>query len=189
MRKSSFFTFCCAFIPGAGEMYLGMMKKGIAIMLGFFGIISIASFLRLEFLLFLLPIIWFYSFFETLNVKWLSEEQRKEIDDAFRLDLLFGSVNSQKWLKAMNGKGAFFGGIGLVLLGIYLLFSNLIRPVVDTIFDTYGIDPWLFHYIVRSIPSLVISVAIISLGLHLVRGRKASSSEEDFVEFKGEHHE
>ncbi len=158
-------------------------------MLGFFGMIGIASFLRLEFLLFLLPIIWFYSFFETLNVKWLSEEQRKEIDDAFRLDLLFGSVNSQKWVKSLNGKGAFFSGSGLILLGIYLLFSNLVRPVVDIIFDTYGIDPWLFHYIVRSIPSLVISVAIIILGLHLVRGRKAPSSEEDFVEFKGEHHE
>ncbi|WP_101911539.1 hypothetical protein [Marasmitruncus massiliensis] len=189
MRKSSFFTFCCAFIPGAGEMYLGMMKKGIAIMLGFFGIISIASFLNLEFLLFLLPIIWFYSFFETLNVKWMTEEQRKEIDDAFKLELLFGSMSSKKWLKTLNGKSSLFAGSGLIVIGIYLLFSNLIRPIIDTIFDAYGIDPWLFHYIIRSIPTLIISIAIIVLGIHLVRGKKTPSSEEDFVEFKGEHHE
>ena len=63
MKKNSFFTFCFAFIPGAGEMYLGMMKKGLAVMSVFWGVCAIAWFFQFEFLLWLLPIIWFYSFF------------------------------------------------------------------------------------------------------------------------------
>ena len=191
MRKSSFFTFCCAFFPGAGQMYLGMMKKGAAIMLTFFGLVSIASFLHLEFLLFLLPVIWFYSFFETLNVKWLSAEQRQELDDKFCADLLCKTKFSKGWIQTLKSKHSLLAGGGLIVIGIYLLFSTLVHPVLRTILDWYGIDLWLLERLIRSIPTLVISIAIIALGIHLVRGKKTPYSEkdEDFVEFIGEHHE
>ena len=37
MKKSRFFSLLCAFWPGAGEMYLGLMKRGLGIMLAFWG--------------------------------------------------------------------------------------------------------------------------------------------------------
>ena len=61
MKKNSFLTFCFAFIPGAGEMYLGMMKKGLAVMLLFWSLSMIAGVLFPP-LLFLMPVIWCYSF-------------------------------------------------------------------------------------------------------------------------------
>ena len=69
MRKSSFLTFCFAFIPGAGQMYLGMMKKGTAIMALFAALSFLSGFLNLGILLAALPVIWFYSFFDTFNLK------------------------------------------------------------------------------------------------------------------------
>ena len=33
MLKNGFLTFCCAFIPGAGQMYQGYMKRGLSLML------------------------------------------------------------------------------------------------------------------------------------------------------------
>ena len=33
MLKNGFLTFCCAFIPGAGQMYQGYMKRGLSLIL------------------------------------------------------------------------------------------------------------------------------------------------------------
>ena len=31
MRINGFFLFCCACVPGAGQMYLGYMKRGLSL--------------------------------------------------------------------------------------------------------------------------------------------------------------
>ena len=69
MKKSRLFSLLCAFWPGAGEMYLGLMKRGLAIMVIFWGAIAIMSTIGLEMLLFALPVLWFYSFFDTLTLR------------------------------------------------------------------------------------------------------------------------
>ena len=66
MRKSRILTFLFALWPGAGQMYLGYMKRGVSLMGIFCLLISITGFLNLSFLFFLLPVIWFYAFFDTL---------------------------------------------------------------------------------------------------------------------------
>ena len=33
MKKSMFLTFCFSFIPGAGQMYQGYMKRGLSLMI------------------------------------------------------------------------------------------------------------------------------------------------------------
>src|SRR5699024_9173350 len=52
-------------IPGAGYMFLGYEKKGLLILGGFFMSIFFMGWLGMSFLLFLLPLLWFYSFFDT----------------------------------------------------------------------------------------------------------------------------
>ena len=44
MKKSRLFSLLCACWPGAGEMYLGLMNRGLAIMLLFWGIIAVGAF-------------------------------------------------------------------------------------------------------------------------------------------------
>ena len=67
-RKSGFLTFCFACLPGAGEMYLGYMKRGLSVMLAFWGLIFVASLLNMGILGILAPVIWAYSFFDTFNL-------------------------------------------------------------------------------------------------------------------------
>ena len=74
MRKSRILTFLFALWPGAGQMYLGYMKRGVSLMGIFCLLISITGFLNLSFLFFLLPVIWFYAFFDTLNLRSMSYE-------------------------------------------------------------------------------------------------------------------
>ena len=66
MKKNSFLTFCFAFIPGAGEMYLGMMKKGLAVMLLFWSLSMVAGVL--------FPPLLFFCFKITLICRFSSIE-------------------------------------------------------------------------------------------------------------------
>ena len=51
-KKSSFLTFCFSFLPGAGQMYMGFMKRGISLMSSFFFLIFLAVFFNLSPILF-----------------------------------------------------------------------------------------------------------------------------------------
>ena len=82
-RKSGFLTFCFACLPGAGEMYLGYMKRGLSVMIAFWGLIFVASLLNMGILGILAPIIWAYSFFDTFNLRAQTPEQVAANPDAF----------------------------------------------------------------------------------------------------------
>ncbi len=42
-KKSRFWLFMWSLIPGAGDMYLGFMKMGISLMLGFMALIVVTG--------------------------------------------------------------------------------------------------------------------------------------------------
>ena len=83
MERNKFLVFCFAFVPGAGQMYLGMMKKGLVIMGAFWAVIAIAVMLNLGVLFVFLPIIWFYAFFDTFNSARYHADQRLQMDYKF----------------------------------------------------------------------------------------------------------
>ena len=90
MERNKFLVFCFAFVPGAGQMYLGMMKKGLVIMGAFWAVIAIAVMLNLGVLFVFLPIIWFYAFFDTFNSARYHADQRLQMDYKFWEDLKRG---------------------------------------------------------------------------------------------------
>lgn len=65
---SSFFTFCCALVPGCGQMYLGLMKRGFSLMASFFGLIYLTAQVSWVFS-FAFISLWFFSFFDTFSCK------------------------------------------------------------------------------------------------------------------------
>ena len=67
MLKNGFLTFCCAFIPGAGQMYQGYMKRGLSLILTACLIGMVGSLLNP--VLLLLVVLWMYSFFDTFNLR------------------------------------------------------------------------------------------------------------------------
>ena len=79
MKKSRLFSLLCAFCPGAGEMYMGLLKRGASIMLLFWGIVALCT--LIPYLMFLLPVIWFFSFFETLNLRNMTWAQLDAVPD------------------------------------------------------------------------------------------------------------
>lgn len=179
MKRSSFFSFLCAFVPGAGEMYMGLMNRGTSVMLLFWSVIAFSAIFGLDFFLFLLPVIWFYSFFESLNLRKMTYEQLSAIPDEmiFGLDAMtLGRIRS-----LAQGRHLLAGGL-CIALGAYMLYDGvLMRRWGNILWERF---PFLYE-LLRSLPTLLVAFAIIFLGLHLVRGKSVAPPDDDFTEYRG----
>lgn len=160
-KSKSIATFLSIF-PGAGHLYLGMQKRGIQLMAAFLFSIYILDILRLGIFLFLVPIIWFYSFFDGLQKA--SKYGKEEMEDKPVISYL---INHQKWV-----------GIGLIVLGLYYLISNIILPVVSPmIYSAVHIDIsyWFSNYFQTGFVCLL----LIGGGIKLMVGTKRKGEEEN----------
>ncbi len=100
-KRNGFLAFCFSLIPGAGEMYMGFMKQGVSIMAVFWMLIFLAAFLNIGPVLFILPILWCYSFFNVHNIRGMSDEEFYALEDdyLFHLDRV---VPMAKWDRKRN---------------------------------------------------------------------------------------
>ena len=114
-RKSGFLTFCFACLPGAGEMYLGYMKRGLSVMIAFWGLIFVASLLNMGILGILAPIIWAYSFFDTFNLRAQTPEQVAANPDAYLFDV--ESIAGSNWKNVVARRHNLFGGLLIISWG------------------------------------------------------------------------
>jgi len=151
-RKSKMIATFLSIVPGAGHMYLGLQKRGLQLMVAFFLCIYVMDVLRLSIFLFLIPIIWFYSFFDALQQ--ISRQGREELKDVPFVEWL---VNHQRWV-----------GIALLFLGAYYLLDEVLLTTLDRLFPEERIS-YLFH---QYFQTLVVSVLLIGGGLRLVLGSK-----------------
>ena len=85
-KKSRFLAILFGFCPGAGQMYLGKMNRGLTLMSLFFGDIALGVIFPP--MLFILPLIWFYAFFDSLNLSGLNATQLEQIPDELGFGIL-----------------------------------------------------------------------------------------------------
>ena len=164
-QKRGFWLFIFSLIPGAGEMYMGFKKQGISIMFLFWGVFAIGACTGMDWLVFLIPIIWFYSFFNVHNLKSLSEEEFYSIEDSYvlHMDELAGDISS---LLKHHGK---ITAILLIFLGASILWNTIGR--------------FTYH-----LPQLVIAAAIIFTGIYILTRKKDALDEEQPDSFTEEEH-
>ncbi|MDD2494811.1 MAG: hypothetical protein PHE29_06415 [Tissierellia bacterium] len=124
-------TLALSIIPGAGHMYLGYQRKGLLIMGAFFFSIFFMGWLGISLLLFLLPLIWFYSFFDAMHIVEGSYNETKERE----IEL---PIIKHEWI-----------GYGLIGIGIVIILERILYPLIS-----YE----LRRYIQTSIVSLVLIV-------------------------------
>lgn len=154
-RKSKTLATILAIFPGAGHLYLGLQKRGIQLMAAFLFAIYILDVLRLSLFLFLIPIIWFYSFFDALQK--VSKHGEEDLEDVPVVSYI---VNHQKWV-----------GFGLIALGIYYLLVNVVLPTVGpTIMRVFNFDLQYFYY--NYFQGTIICILLIGGGLKLMVGSK-----------------
>lgn len=155
-------TLGLSLIPGAGHMYLGYQKKGLAYMTLFFFTIFFMGWLNLSFLLFLVPIIWFYAFFDAFHTVSGNTVEDMEIDI---LDLL-PKINHE------------YIGIGFIVLGVVIAFQKMFLPAIDI---------YLNYQIRNFIQTSIVSLIFVFLGILMIRKKK--NFEEEGLEGEEEDYE
>ncbi|WP_449598899.1 hypothetical protein [Niallia sp. Marseille-Q9988] len=154
-KKSKFIATFLSVFPGAGHLYLGLQQRGIQLMAAFLFSIFILNELRLGLFLFVIPIIWFYSFFDGLQKA--SKIGEEELEDVPVIAYL---INYQKWF-----------GIGLLVIGLYYLMINIILPIFSPIIrETINIDIRFFFY--QYFQTGIVCLVLILGGIHLLKGTK-----------------
>ncbi|QQZ09081.1 hypothetical protein [Heyndrickxia vini] len=160
-KSRSIATFLSIF-PGVGHLYLGLQIRGIQLMAAFLFSIYILDVMRLGVFLFLVPIIWFYSFFDGLQKA--SKFGKEEMNDQPVISYL---INHQKWV-----------GIGLLVLGLYYLFVNILLPTLSPIIYRYiniDLQVWFNRYF----QTALVSVLLIGGGVKLiVRNKRKGVGEQ-----------
>ena len=171
-EKSKFLTFCFSMLPGAGHMYMGFMKMGLSFMTVFFFLIFLSSWLSIGPLLFVVPLIWFYSFFDCLNKRYATDEEFLLLEDNY----LFSLDELVKLDKGIFKKHRLFTGILLLLLGVYLIWNNIInslaRYMPSGVYDA-------INDVTRVLPQVIIGVVIITVGAKLIIGKKRECDMND----------
>lgn len=181
MRKNIVLTFLFSLFPGAGQMYLGYTKRGTSLMLLFMGLCGIIFSLELSILSVLLPVIWFFAFFDSWNIRRMDQAQRIACPDDFLPHGVLPTNSSQQFLRRYHTAL----GVGLVLLGVYLFYDILLLPLLAQFLNSLSTDfTWLWR-LAKRLPTLVVALLLILLGVRLVRRTPAVDTDEEW-QYKGE---
>lgn len=140
-------------IPGAGHMYLGLLKQGAQLMASFFLIMLVSNWLQLGLLAFIVPVIWFYSMFDVYH---LLEEEELRLDASILYDWF---STHPSWV-----------GWGLIILGLLTIMQRIVSPLLVTL-----LTPDLRNYIETSLVALI----LIFGGIKLLLGSKTKDKGEE----------
>ena len=168
MKKNGFLTLLFAFIPGAGQMYQGYMKRGLSLILMACAI-CVAAMLFSP-LLFLLLVVFMYSFFDTFNLR-----AQISLGTAPEDDYLVHFDPQDKRLARMLLDSHKLVGWVLIAVGVLIAYENIIMRTLGDILWRWGqkAPAWRAVYLVMDeLPEVVFCVALILCGIWLVRGPK-----------------
>ena len=163
MRKSRFWLFLFSLVPGCGQMYLGYSKRGVSLGMMFFGILFLSSLIGFTEIGIILPVLWFYAFFDAMN---LYGKEDVEDDWAFNLGNLYARYVGDR-------RSSIIFGIILLCVGCLVLFRNIVGPqLLELLRGT------IFAPLIANMPQLIIAVILIILGVFLIGGKGRNHHEE-----------
>lgn len=184
MKKNGILTFLFAFVPGAGQMYQGYMKRGLSLITLFF-LCIMAGMLLLEPLVLTALIVWMYSFFDTFNLRAQIIAENAPADD-YLVHINWKDKRMQDFMMDSHK----LLGWGLIALGAMVAYQNIIMRVLGDVMWRWGQNNPFFravYLMLEQLPQIVVCVALIICGVWLVRGPKGKKAEEpedeDFREY------
>lgn len=165
-----FLMFLCSLLPGCAHMYMGLMKRGIQLLLTFLLLIGFATTVYgLEFIVIpVIVVLFVYSFFDGYSIYRNIKEGKTVKDENVMdgLDPVKKLVSNWFWL-----------GFAILILGLFF--------IVNRISDMSEFDPFGYYfdyYIEEFIPAAI----MLALGIFLmVKGnaqRKAKKENKEQIE-------
>ncbi len=153
MQYNSFLTFLFSLVPGGGQMYMGLMKRGMQIMALFFAIFTLTIGLDIPSIgIPLLFLVWFYNFFDTIHIR-RAFQKGEVVPDAGFIDIEIEAINS------------YHIGMALVIAGLLAALRSLNNGIL------LSLDP-AYRFFLQQVWNLIPSALLILGGLYLLQNRK-----------------
>lgn len=179
-KKNGFLNFCFSLLPGAGQMYQGFIKRGVSIMTLFFGWLCICTFLGVDELLFFLPVIWFFGFFDAIHRNSLSDAERSVLKDEYVL------VHENEFDGLTLRKFRIPAAALLIFIGCYEILKLFIHTLIEHGFLFW--DSVIVDMVYDTLPKMIFSIVIILVGVYLISGKRQeiSGREQETESLKSE---
>lgn len=151
-RRSKVLATLLSAFPGAGHLYLGLQKRGMQLMFLFLGSIYVLDLLHLSVFLFMIPLIWFYSFFDGL-----------QCSSRYGREPLIDQPIFKDWARHQR-----LIGFGIAALGLYYLTIRLVIPQLNELFP----NAFMTYEIRSYLNTVIVSLLLIFGGLKLLFGKQ-----------------
>lgn len=172
-KKNKILFFLFSLIPGAAHMYIGLVKRGLVIMLALVAGAGLAMMADTPAFLLVLPVLWFYSFFDALNKYHLPEEKLAKVQDDFLffLNAMPENVRSDpRFKKVASANVLKVGGIVAIIAGAYLIWDQIIVRVLIRLLSDTGAE--ILSQISYKLPQVAVAVILIVVGIKLISHKK-----------------
>ncbi|NQX62016.1 hypothetical protein [Paenibacillus qinlingensis] len=152
-RKNRTLATIIAIFPGAAHLYLSLTKRGIQLMAVFLFSIYVLDVLRLSLFFFLIPILWFFSFFDALQS--ISKYENGTLTDK---PLVENWTAYQRLI-----------GVVLIVLGGYYVFSEFF---VQFLYQVLPASRNYMYLLNNFSQTLIVALLLIGGGIRLLMNRK-----------------
>lgn len=172
-KKNKILFFLFSLIPGAAHMYIGLVKRGLVIMLALVAGAGLAMMADTPAFLLVLPVLWFYSFFDAWNKYHLPEEKLTKVQDDFLffLNAMPENVLSDpRFKKVASANVLKVGGIVAIIAGAYLIWDQIIVRVLIRLLSDTGAE--ILSQISYKLPQVAVAVILIVVGIKLISHKK-----------------
>lgn len=176
-QKNRFWLFVFSLCPGAGHMYMGLMKMGLSFMLGFMGMIVVVSITQLAVLAVFPVALYIYAFFHANNIGGMDAEQFAALEDEYLFGI--GEWDTSRFKLNMNKRNRNIAAVVCIVLGVCMLWDlgfNMLRSYVG--WDN-PVMREIYYFTRNALPRIIIAVGVIWFGVSLLRGKKIEFAEND----------
>lgn len=156
-RKNRTLATIIAIFPGAAHLYLSMTKRGIQLMAVFLFSIYVLDVLRLSLFFFLIPILWFFSFFDALQS--ISKYEN-------------GALTDKPLVENWTAYQRYIGAV-LIVFGGYYIFSDVF---VQFMYQFLPASRNYMYLINNFSQTFIVAVLLIGGGIRLVMNRKQQNT-------------
>ena len=171
MRKNGILTLLFSFVPGAGQMYQGYMKRGLSLITLCCGGFLLG--MLFEPLLITLLVVWMYSFFDTFNLRAQITTETAPADD-----YLFHLSGQDQRLQLLLTARHKLVGWALIALGALIFYQEFLLNILGNLLWKLGRESAFFYalyHALDALPQLAVCVVLILVGVWLVRGPRSAS--------------
>lgn len=172
-KKNKILFFLFSLIPGAAHMYIGLVKRGLVIMLALVAGAGLAMMADTPAFLLVLPVLWFYSLFDAWNKYHLPEDKLAKVQDDFLffLNAMPENVRSDpRFKKVASANVLKVGGIVAIIAGAYLIWDQIIVRVLVRLLSDTGAE--ILSQISYKLPQVAVAVILIVVGIKLISHKK-----------------